>query len=78
MSKESYCKKCNKPIKFVLTKNHKFMPVDIEPVKSNGHNYLFNEITEQFEILPAEQSGLISHFATCKFANEFRKKPANK
>ena len=53
------CKKCNAEIIFLKTKNNKFQPVDFKP-----------EIKET-DIFDSKIH--ISHFATCPFADSFRK-----
>ena len=55
------CRRCNEPIKFIKTKNGKFMPVNLD-------KKLF--VTEDGYV----NKGYESHFATCPFADEFRKK----
>jgi hypothetical protein len=55
----SRCKKCNAAIQWVKTASGKQMPVDAATAKPDDLEY--------------DHARMISHFATCKFANEFRK-----
>ena len=76
------CKRCGKDISFIKMKTGKYMPTD--KVK---HSIIIGEgneqlITEQGVIIRgryasyedgANGCGYTSHFATCPYANEFRK-----
>ena len=54
------CKACQAPIVWMKTKAGKNNPVDLASITTDEH--IFNPCT------------MISHFATCKFADKFRKK----
>jgi len=56
------CKKCGAQIEFIKMKSGKFMPVNVEPYKI--------VVTDGGETA----RGRTSHYATCPFAQEFRKK----
>lgn len=55
-----YCKGCNARIIFMYTAEKKMIPVDYEPRLDN---------VDQFD-----PKKMVSHFATCKNAGDFRKK----
>lgn len=76
------CKLCGAEIKFIKMKSGKWTPVN--KYKHTIKECWGNEtlITEQGEIIHGEfctpeeganNAGYISHFATCQYANEFRK-----
>ena len=54
------CKKCKAKIRWIRTKKLEWMPVDFK---------LITIITLEGEIV----KGFIPHWATCKFADDFRK-----
>lgn len=85
--KEGRCKSCNEPIFWIKTKKGNWLPVnrrpmEVYPVQKGGHTFvLVDGSTEQ--ALPVERmryDGVDSvvafeaHFATCPFADGFRKK----
>lgn len=59
------CKKCGAEIVWITTENGKSMPCDAK---------ILTVITDAGVVV----KGRISHFATCKFANDFRKPGENK
>lgn len=63
------CKSCNKEIAFLVTrKNNKFIPVDYDSLSDEEKSLLKEDKTVYFE-----QFRHVSHFATCPFANKYRK-----
>ncbi len=58
--KTTRCKKCETPIVFLKTVNDQFIPVDATTVKDGDTEY--------------DHKRHVAHFATCKFAADFRKK----
>ena len=54
------CRACKAPIVWMVTKNKRWTPVDVESIKTD--EVIFNPKT------------MISHFASCEFADKFRKK----
>ena len=57
------CKACKEPIVWMKTKNGKSNPVNLETV--GEHDIIFDHKKHT------------SHFATCKFADDFRKNKKN-
>ena len=79
----SYCRGCGAEILFFRTETGKTTPVDAEPVpfKKDGHGpemFLMADGTacrgRRCDAFEADQTGHISHFATCPNAESFRKK----
>lgn len=72
----TYCKSCNAPIVWVLTKSGKRMPIDHGPVETG--NIVLDGITAQVlragEVLPKGVPRYTSHFSTCPQAQEHRRK----
>ena len=53
------CQACKEPIVWMTTRNKKWTPVNVDSIKTD--EVIFNPNT------------MISHFATCPFADKFRK-----
>ena len=77
------CRRCGAVIKFIKMSSGKWNPCDPEKrtiIKGEGNEVLVTEngevITGKFASLEegANGEGYISHFATCKYADEFRRK----
>lgn len=74
------CKGCGKPIVWILTKRGKAMPCDPEkitfqPEKSGKETFITEDgsvVKGDRQVAAAEQ-GYISHFATCKMVESFRR-----
>jgi len=75
------CSKCHAPIVWVFTESGKRMPLDPLPV-ANGTVVYAGAGPDRVRVLKKSDEddlflrGLqrfVSHFATCKFANSFRK-----
>jgi hypothetical protein len=56
-----HCLRCRAPIYFIKMKSGRFMPVNEE---------ILTIVTDDGRM----ETGRIPHWATCEFANEFRKK----
>lgn len=80
MMDSGICKGCGKPIVWILTKRGKAMPCDPErigfsPEKSGKETF----ITEDGQVVKGDRQdtaaiqGYISHFATCRVAESFRR-----
>ena len=74
------CKSCGASILWLVTENGKRMPVNAKPVpyreKSDGNLTLLTpngRVVKGVLDVTAETKGLISHFATCPQAKEWRK-----
>lgn len=75
----SFCKKCGAEIKFIVTKNKKNMPVDIAevvPSKTIGQSIIVSEsgIVCQAKNADSKEIWHVSHFSSCPFAEDFRKR----
>ena len=85
-ARESLCKGCGKPIRWIKTVEGKKMPVDAEPVwvmpdpdgkiyiRKNGgiiKGLIIGDACDTPDRKPAE--AYVSHFATCTKAADFRK-----
>lgn len=70
----STCRKCQKPILWSRTENNKRIPLDPEPVY--GGNVVLEANGALARIVTPDKSvkRLQSHFATCPYAGDFRKK----
>ena len=73
------CKSCKEEIEWVRTRKGKMMPIDAEQVevKNEGDEmiYLFDRDGGTVPIEPgATGVGHWSHFVTCEFADQHRKK----
>ena len=78
------CKKCGAPIVWIKTASGKAMPCDAEPVayrEAKGGSAKI--VTPNGEVMSAEPDndpqkntgmGYVSHFATCPFADSFRRR----
>lgn len=73
------CRSCGAPVKWVLTRKGKRMPVDAEPVE--GGNIMLERETDSSgtplaAYVPSDPGVLryVSHFATCEFADRHRKR----
>lgn len=55
------CKACKEKIVWMRTKNGKTIPVNLESLKTE-------------EVIFNPKAGMIAHFATCPFADNFRRK----
>jgi hypothetical protein len=72
------CRSCNRSIIWTETEKGKKMPVDAEPVL-NGNIDLWtsgDKVTAAYTAMDASTKRYISHFVTCKFAAQHRKKRA--
>jgi len=74
------CSRCNKEIMFVRIRpagqEERSIPLDPEPVevtKPGSYIVLNNNIAGFAKLNPGDK-GYVSHFATCPFADEYRKK----
>lgn len=72
----TYCRSCNAPIVWVLTKSGKRMPIDATPVETG--NIVLNGITAEVlkaGVVPAQGvPRYVSHFSTCPQSAEHRRK----
>jgi hypothetical protein len=70
----SRCRKCNKPIFWGRTENNKRIPIDMETV--HGGN-LVVELDGALVRVVNPRPDIkrhVSHFSTCPFADDFRKR----
>jgi len=83
MTKPLFCRGCGKPIIFIKSINGKHIPCDPEQItywqSKNGKAKI---VTPNGEVVSAELTGelnkatgigYVSHFATCPYANSFRR-----
>lgn len=73
------CSKCNNPIKWIKLKSGKNNPVDPELYNIQDNLVekdliVVNEATGEVGKLSKLENGYISHFSTCPYAENFRKK----
>ena len=85
LTRATKCRYCGKPIAFIKTAAGKSMPVDTEPVEfwpeflgekfvtADGSVKSGMRIPERVKT-GAEETGYISHFSTCPYADEARKR----
>lgn len=59
--KISRCKRCDENIVWLVTANGNKMPVDADTVQEGDEEF-------------SQRDGHVSHFDTCPYADEFRKK----
>jgi hypothetical protein len=65
------CKSCGAPIEWAHTKNGKRIPLDPGTVENGNITVADDGIAY---IWPAGEGDRVSHFATCEFAKDHRKK----
>lgn len=71
----SLCKKCLKPIYWVVTEKGANMPVDNYP-SDNGNIIFVNNLAHTLkkgEVVPEGTNRYKSHYATCPHAEHFRR-----
>lgn len=68
------CKGCKKEIVFLKTQNDKEIPVDASSLTEEDWTIIRNTPNRNKPILYFRYGEHISHFATCSFADIFRKK----
>lgn len=85
LTKTSTCRKCGKPIKFIRTTNGKWLPVNPEPVYYSLLGNKDRIVTSDGRIVACtvvenvtDCIGFIPHWATCEYANDFRRDKKNK
>lgn len=71
------CKKCQAEIKWITTIAGKYIPVDPAEVAGIDLEHIDTLITHDGQILKGKNAaiavGFIPHWATCPFADDFRK-----
>lgn len=75
------CSKCKAAITWVVTEGGKSMPIDSRPVADGNVVYdgtgpdrvRVLKKADQGDMFLAGRQRFVSHFATCKYANQFRK-----
>lgn len=80
MTKTSSCRKCGANIKFIKTIGGKWLPVNPEPVYYSLLGNKDRVVTCDGRIvacsivdMTTDCIGFIPHWATCKYANDFRR-----
>lgn len=76
------CKKCGAEVRFIRMKSGKYMPVDAErkPYREGGHEVFITDGGEKvrggtpFGNEPVDGYGYTPHWATCPYADDFRRK----
>lgn len=72
--------KCGRPMRWVVTKNGKAMPIDPDPVPNGNVVFAEGSDTDALYVKPGqrefgdERPRYVSHFATCQYARDFRKR----
>lgn len=76
MSQKTVCSKCKKEIVFIKMPSGKFNPCDLPKVRyeSLDYNPMVVSSTGKVQRLQEAGEGFISHFSTCEYAKDFRKK----
>ena len=84
-TKTSNCRKCGKPIKFIRTTNGKWLPVNPAAVYYSLLDNKDRIVTSDGRIVACtivknitDCIGFIPHWATCEYANDFRRDKKNK
>ena len=72
--KQSNCKKCGMPIRWIISKNGRWMPADYEEITTVGGETIIKEDGSVMSLCDAGEVGFISHFTTCQYADDFRTK----
>lgn len=85
LTKTSTCRKCGKPIKFIRTTNGKWLPVNPVAVYYSLIGNKDRIVTSDGRIVACtivenitDCIGFIPHWATCEYANDFRRDKKNK
>ena len=91
LRRRTLCKWCGKEIAFIKTVNGKSIPVDPEPVRFTAGDDNERYVTAEGEVKRGsrtdrrglfgrkeEETGYISHFATCPYADEARRRKNKK
>lgn len=85
MTKTSSCRKCGANIKFIKTIGGKWLPVNPEPVYYSLLGNKDRIVTSDGRIVACtivenitDCIGFIPHWATCKYADDFRHDKKNK
>ena len=74
---ETVCKSCAAPIYFaIVDKTRKRIPIDVTPVTNGNIIFVdgFAHYVTMFDQVGEHDPLFISHFATCKDADKWRKK----
>lgn len=83
MRRTAYCRACGAEIFFIKTENGKTAPVDAEPVTFRPYDFgpeMFVMLDgsvrrgRRCDAMEGEETGYVSHFATCPNAEEFRRR----
>ena len=78
------CRKCGAHIAFIQMKSGKVMPVNAFPVQFNPGGGPETFVTADGKVVRGKrgsdgtETGYISHFATCPYADRFRKRGQTK
>lgn len=73
------CRKCGKEILWIRTKSGKWMPCDPDPVRfdAGGPDIFVTKYGETVKGTVSDaglKTGFVPHWATCRYADDFRKK----
>ena len=81
MAQTTKCRKCGAEIKFIKTTSGKWLPVDAKPVYYSLIGKKDRVVTTDGRVISCtivdtatDCVGYMPHWATCEFANEFRRK----
>jgi len=65
------CKACGERIIFLITKNKKWIPVDMDSISEEDISYMASR-NEDDPLLEFKYGEHITHFTTCPNADDFR------